>query len=197
MSLYNMIFGQNERSDAILATLGLTTGDVGRFRNCYVADGEIAVYTRNGGGNRECWHAERPHHGSKSCVHVVTPIEVDEWAFMPKSEWPDGKPPGFVFTSRDGVSGCEYKTGRRVVEDHFVCQFPSSADCACPGCTIEHRLPKHHLYLRDEDDDFDSTYATIYFRIPDEFRDELMSMNLPDFKPSDLWIKAIEALKTT
>lgn len=53
MSLYNMVFGQNQASGAILATLGLTKDDVGRFRDCFVADGEICIYTRNGGGNRE------------------------------------------------------------------------------------------------------------------------------------------------
>jgi hypothetical protein len=51
--LYNMLFGVNPASHVILATLGLNVRDVGRFRDCYVANGEIAVYTRNGGGNRE------------------------------------------------------------------------------------------------------------------------------------------------
>lgn len=53
MGLYNILFGTNPRADVILATLGLTRYDVGRFRDCFVADGVIAVYTRNGGGNRE------------------------------------------------------------------------------------------------------------------------------------------------
>ena len=51
--LYNMVFGQNQASDAILATLGLKKGDFGRFRDVWVKDGEICVYTRCGGGNRE------------------------------------------------------------------------------------------------------------------------------------------------
>jgi hypothetical protein len=44
--LYNMLFGVNPASHVILATLGLNVHDVGRFRDCYVANGEIAVYTR-------------------------------------------------------------------------------------------------------------------------------------------------------
>ena len=36
MSLYNLMFGQNPKSAAILATLGLTQSDVGRFRVPYV-----------------------------------------------------------------------------------------------------------------------------------------------------------------
>lgn len=46
MSLYNMMFGSNPAADVILATLGLTKADTGRFRDCFIADGEIAVYTR-------------------------------------------------------------------------------------------------------------------------------------------------------
>lgn len=58
MSLYNMLFGQNYFSHFYLAMLGLTPGDVGRFRDCFLqktdeGDIRIVVYTRNGGGNRE------------------------------------------------------------------------------------------------------------------------------------------------
>jgi hypothetical protein len=130
MSIYNMIFGKNPASAALLALLGLKESDVGRFRDVYFTDaGEIAVYTRNGGGNRDCW-------GS-------------------------------------AVDG---------------------AVCRCPGCIIEHHLPKHPQYLRDEDDDFDHTYATIYFSIPDEYRDEIATMGAVDWKPSQRWIDAIEQL---
>lgn len=130
MGLYNMVFGQNSTSDAILATLGLTRSDVGRFRDCFVANGEIAVYTRNGGGNRECWE------------------EKEE-----------------------------------------------GADCLCPGCIME-KLPNHPYYLRDEDDDFDCTYATIYFRFPEKFAEELKKLDSGEkFDPSQRWLDAIEAMK--
>lgn len=117
MSLYNMVFGQNSASSAILATLGLTPGECGRFRDCFVSNGEIAIYTRNGGGNRE-----------------------------------DYQP---VF---DALSG-------------------------------------HPCYLRDEDDGFDCTYATIYFKFPDEFADELKKLDSGEkFDPSKRWADAIEAI---
>ena len=61
MSLYNMIHGVNPLAGALLAALNLSPGDVGRFRDCFLArendaeDGElqIHIYTRNGGGNRD------------------------------------------------------------------------------------------------------------------------------------------------
>ena len=129
--MYAMIFGENEASDAILATLGLTRGDVGRFRDVFITDGKIAVYTRNGGGNRECWE-----------------------------------------DSKEGT------------------------ECHCPGCTICDILPRHPMYLSDADDDFDSTYATVYFRFPPEYAEELRRLDSGEkFDPSQRWLDAIEALK--
>lgn len=108
MGLYNMLFGVNKLSPLILATLGLKPSDMGRFRDCYIEDGKIAVYTRNGGGNRE--------------------------SYMP--------------------------------------DFSANP---------------HYLY--DQDDDFDCTYATIYFKFPDEFAADLKAIesNTENHKPSDKW----------
>jgi len=117
MSFYNLVFGQNPLSHAILATLKLTTADVGRFRDCFVTDGKIAIYTRNGGGNRETYQG------------------------------------------------------------------------------IFDKLSKHPNYLYDEDDDFDCTYATIYFKFPEEFAEDLKKLDSGEkFDPDQRWHDAIEAL---
>jgi len=86
MSFYNMIFGKNPDTKDILALLGLSETDIERFRDCYINDDEICIYTRTGGGNREYY-----------------PNEV---------------------------------------------------------------LTSHPNYIRDEDDDYDCTYATYYFSLP-------------------------------
>jgi len=90
-----MLFGKNNFSEILLAMLGLVTGDVGRFRDCYPSDdgSEIIVYTRNGGGNREAYQE--------------------------------------VFD----------------------------------------RLRLHPNYIGDADDDYDCTYATIRFSVPDKFKE--------------------------
>lgn len=61
MSMFNMLFGPG--SDVPLAVAGLRKEDVGRFRHSWLERDEVsgevlvALYTRNGGGNRaECWH---------------------------------------------------------------------------------------------------------------------------------------------
>lgn len=111
-----MLFGSNPAADVVLATLGLTRGDVGRYRDCSVANGEIAVYTRNGGGNREGYQD--------------------------------------VFDT----------------------------------------LAAHPCYLRDEDDDYDSTYATIYFRFPEEYAADLAQFDSGEWKPSERWQTLLAAL---
>lgn len=68
MSMYGLVFdekGATDRGKLLLSVLGFTAfGDVGRYRDSWVEKAEggelvIAVYTRNGGGNREeCWHAD-------------------------------------------------------------------------------------------------------------------------------------------
>lgn len=131
MTMYNMMFGQNPLSEIILASLGLTKRDVGRFRDCYVAEGKIVVYTRNGGGNRECWNQDKD----------------------------------------DG-------------------------ECNCPGCTINFKLPKHPFYISDEDDEFDSTYASIYFKFPEEYAAGLAALDSGEtWDPDKRWLDLIEKIK--
>jgi hypothetical protein len=116
--MYNAMFGQNPISDVILTMLGLTKVDCGRFRDCSINNGEICIYTRNGGGNRE---------------------EYD-WVFDTLSDHPD--------------------------------------------------------YLRDEDDEFDSTYATIYFKFPEKYKDLLTQIDSGEpFKPDEKWQALIATIK--
>ena len=132
--MYNMIFGVNPASDFLLALLDLTRNDVGRFRDAYVTeDGkEIAVYTRNGGGNRECYSED---------------------------------------AAREAEEG----------------------GCSCTGCIITDLLPAHPLYVRDEDDDFDCTYATVYFRVPDAALSLVRDM-AEKRDPNALWLSTLKEL---
>jgi hypothetical protein len=59
MSLYNMLMGFNPACVAILPMLGRKENEYPRFRDCYVTDeGNIAIYTRVGGGNRDAGFGE-------------------------------------------------------------------------------------------------------------------------------------------
>lgn len=110
MSFYNLVFGMNPDSEKLLAVLGKTTEDFGRFRNVYMEDGCIVVHTRCGGGNREDY------------------------------------------------------------EDVFEA------------------MSQHPWYSHDADDDFDCTYANIYFKLPDDeqIMIALRGLELGE-KPKDQW----------
>ena len=133
MGMYNLVFGRNPIAPIILEALALPESAVGRFRDAFVSNGEFAVYTRNGGGDREHF-------------------------------------------SLDGAEEGE--------------------DCFCTGCIITYHLPKHPNYLRDEDDSFDCTYATVYFSIPEKYKEVFDPFDSGDFDPDQRWFDAIDALKT-
>jgi hypothetical protein len=92
-----MLFGMNPDTDKILGFLGKTREDFGRFRNVYMEDGYIVVFTRNGGGNRDDY--------------------FPEW------------------------------------------------------------VTDHPWYSHDADDDFDCTYANIYFKVPDDANKTLLALH--------------------
>lgn len=139
MSMYHLVFGgeaAKERGEILLAILGFDNfGAVGRYRDAWVergADGEpiIAIYTRNGAGNRECWREDEP----------------------------------------------------------------GSCDGTCTGCIAEEVLPRHPHYLRDQDDEFDGTYATFYFSVPEQWVEPLAEVAGDPVDTSKRWQDAIAAI---
>ena len=134
---YGMLFGESSASHVLLDMLGLKREDVYRYRNCYLIverPGQIAVYTRGGGGNRECY---------------------DDGDTCRKSE---------------GVHG--------------------------PKCvvSVQARLREHPCYVWDIDDDFDCTYATFYFRLPDELRGRLEGVESEQDRNA-VWVSFLDGLR--
>ena len=58
MSLYNMLFGFNPACIWVMPMLGRKQEEWPRFRDCFVKDGKIEIYTRVGGNNRNCGFGE-------------------------------------------------------------------------------------------------------------------------------------------
>ena len=58
MSFYNAIMGFNPACVLIMPMLGRRQNEWPRFRDCFVEDGKIAIYTRVGGNNRGCGYGE-------------------------------------------------------------------------------------------------------------------------------------------
>jgi hypothetical protein len=120
MSLYNMLYGTNSQMDAALKAAGLSDANLGRIRDAYfVNDNQdivVAVFTRNGGGNRDCIHDD---------------------------------------------------------SDTPTCDITGDLNDICYGCVITHAEELFPNFIRDEDDDCDSTYATMYFTILPEFKEQV------------------------
>ena len=55
-------------------------------------------------------------------------------------------------------------------------------------------MSKHPWYSHDEDDDFDCTYANIYFKVPEDVKQELENLNKGE-NPKEQWDKLLEKLK--
>ena len=132
MSLYEIAVADGNQRERGAVLLGMLGGPaVARFRDAWVEkDGGgpvIAVYTRQGGGHREC---------------------------------------------------CCAGPGRQHVPEQ-----------CCAACN--EALAAHPLYLRDADDDFDATYATFYFRGPEEWREVLAEAAVEPVNMSDRWKEAI------
>jgi hypothetical protein len=144
MGLYDVVMGdghQRERGALLLQILGVPT--VARFRDAWVEKGDdgepvIAVYTRQGGGNRECYCDADPETPEFRAQHI-----------------------------------------------------PSDCYAAC-----NEELARHPLYIRDADDDFDATYATFYFRVPEQFREVLAEGATEHVDMSDRWQAAIDRIGT-
>lgn len=58
MSLYNAIYGFNPACVLLMPMLGRKQEEYPRFRDCFLEDGKIAIYTRVGGNNRGSGYGE-------------------------------------------------------------------------------------------------------------------------------------------
>lgn len=69
MSLYNLINGISPACILVLPMLEKHPEDYPRFRDCFItADYNIAIYTRVGGGNRNCGFGEEELYKNKNFI---------------------------------------------------------------------------------------------------------------------------------
>ena len=99
-----------------------------------------------------------------------------------------------AFVTADGTEIAVYTRNGGGNRDHWDDEKEEGETCSCTGCIIGYRLPKHPLYLRDEDDDFDRTYATVFFRVP-EAALPLVKDLAEQRDPNALWLSTLKELK--
>ena len=94
MSLYNMLFGFNPSCLYLMPMLGRKQDDYPRFRDCFLSeDGQrIVIYTRVGGGNRDCGFGEEELYKDPNFVSTYDD-DFDStygyYEFNPPEEWKD------------------------------------------------------------------------------------------------------------
>lgn len=91
MSLYNALNGVNQATFYVLPMLDKHPDEYPRFRDCFVTDDHhIAVYTRVGGGNRNCGYGEEELCASANFVKTYDDDFDSTYAtyeFSVPSEW--------------------------------------------------------------------------------------------------------------
>ena len=81
--------------------------------------------------------------------------------------------------------------------EHWDLEQDRGEGCDCTGCTITYSVPALEYYSFDRDDEFDNTYATIFFDYPEEWREMLVKLNKNDkWEPDKRWLEKLESLKT-
>lgn len=58
MSFYNILFSANPMGVHYLKCLGISPNDIPRFRDCYLKDDRIVIFTQTGGSNRDYYESE-------------------------------------------------------------------------------------------------------------------------------------------
>jgi len=75
------------------------------------------------------------------------------------------------YPNKDGTKILLYTRNGGGNREHFdeYANKKEGMDCSCPACCINHQLPKHPNYIKDYDDDFDCTFATVEFSVPERW----------------------------
>ena len=213
--LANMVFPDLNNPDRALLALLFAGFDLtesaspeyhlGRFRGSWFekdAEGLICVfYTRNGGGNRECIHDMSGYEADERCTHEQYTEMGNDFVFVPNDQEP---PEGYTkVTNIITGTGWYYRSDEEMELTKIRCLTPNSSSCFCYACLIEHVLPNRAQYMSDEDDDFDSTYATIRFRgkpiedMPGVYDIVLAETGEDKVDMSERWADAIASITRT
>jgi hypothetical protein len=117
--MYNLACGSNSIAPMLLQIINLPLENIPRYRDCYLTEDSVVVYTRTGGGNRAAF---------------------------------------------DGSNAM---------------------------------LQNHPLYIKDEDDNMDCTYAHFYFSFPPEYEKQLTELfaSGATASPTDKWNLIFTQLK--
>lgn len=82
-----------------------------------------------------------------------------------------------------------------VTEEHIVVHTRNGGGNREDYEDVFDEMSDHPLYVYDQDDDFDCTYANIHFRHPEEYKDVLKEMAEGTITPAEKWKILLESLE--
>lgn len=82
-----------------------------------------------------------------------------------------------------------------VTEDHIVVHTRNGGGNREDYEDVFDEMSEHPLYAYDEDDEFDCTYANIYFHHPEEYKEVLKEMAKGTISPAEKWQMMFKALE--
>ena len=94
--------------------------------------------------------------------------------------------------TRTGGGNREYYESESVCRNNYPEYFDGKEGPSGPWNEDLQALP---TFLRDEDDDFDSTYATFYFSVPDSLAWMIPALTTQEESPGERWEKIIAKLR--
>lgn len=134
-------------------------------------------------------HGRNPFSGLLLAIAGVKPEEVPRFRDTHLFEREDGELGIAIYTRTGGGNRTCYCRDPFWLEDGE--ERPPIGEHK-PGCypAMNRALAQKSNYLHDEDDDFDSTYATFYFRVPEALQSavqDIASLGGQTETPADAW----------
>ncbi|QKF94880.1 hypothetical protein QKU48_gp1422 [Fadolivirus algeromassiliense] len=81
-----------------------------------------------------------------------------------------------IYLNRDGTKIILYTRNGGGNREHYDSDTEEGNECDCTGCIMTHHIPKHPNYIKDEDDDYDCTYAYVKYSVPEQYKEECKRM---------------------
>jgi hypothetical protein len=71
-----------------------------------------------------------------------------------------------IVTTRDG--GNNRRCHKSFDDEYSGEDCPEGSECS--GCVMTNIVPTYEFYVKDKDDSYDCTYADVYFKIPEKYK---------------------------
>lgn len=176
----------NVNTKEILDAIGIDENKIPRMRGVGIEDGKIIIHTRTGGGNRESYDTIEDYVGGDYGIDISIseyrnaltdfsdyrwhiPTEISEKA---KNSWDVPYEALYRFPETDE----EWEEKEKEIKQFIIDLEEQKKEVLLTGAYTNEYLTKNKYYISDEDDDWDSTYANFWFKIPTEFTEKLEKM---------------------